>query len=97
MLLYWPLSMRPGQHDRFVLIGLCWLYGRSEFPPPPPPPIGRVEEEQDPFGASEVSRQDLTELAFLTSHVCMAGLMTPNATHHEALMAQPSKKVMKEG
>ncbi len=26
--------MRPRQHDRFVLIGLCWLYGRSEFPPP---------------------------------------------------------------
>ncbi len=25
--------MRPRQHDRFVLIGLCWLYGRSEFPP----------------------------------------------------------------
>ncbi len=23
--------MRPRQHDRFVLIGLCWLYGRSEF------------------------------------------------------------------
>ncbi len=22
---------------RFVLIGLCWLYGRSEFPPAPPP------------------------------------------------------------
>ncbi len=29
--------MRPGHYDRFVLIGLCWLYGRSEFPPPPPP------------------------------------------------------------
>ncbi len=27
--------MRARQHDRFVLIGLCWLYGRSEFPPPP--------------------------------------------------------------
>ncbi len=25
-------------HDRFALIGLCWLYGRSDFPPPPPPP-----------------------------------------------------------
>ncbi len=22
-------------HDRFVLIGFCWLYGRGEFPPPP--------------------------------------------------------------
>ena len=22
--------------DRFVLIGLCWMYGRSEFPPPTP-------------------------------------------------------------
>ncbi len=32
----WPLSMRPRHYDRFVLIGLCWLYGRSEFPPPPP-------------------------------------------------------------
>ncbi len=30
-----PLSIRPRQHDRFVLIGLCWLYGRSEFPPLP--------------------------------------------------------------
>ncbi len=29
---------QPRKHDRFVLIGLCWLYGRSEFPPPPPPP-----------------------------------------------------------
>ncbi len=28
VLLYWPLSMRPRRHDRFVLIGLCWLYGR---------------------------------------------------------------------
>ena len=28
--------MRSRQHDRFVLIGLCWLYGRSELPPPPP-------------------------------------------------------------
>ncbi len=28
--------MRPRHYDRFVLIGLCWLYGRSEFPPPPP-------------------------------------------------------------
>ncbi len=37
MLLCWPLSMRPRHYDRFVLIGLCWLYGRSEFPPPPPP------------------------------------------------------------
>ncbi len=27
---------RPRQHDRFVLVGLCWLYGRSELPPPPP-------------------------------------------------------------
>ncbi len=36
VLLYWPLSVRPRQHDRFVLIGLCWLYGRSEFPPSPP-------------------------------------------------------------
>ncbi len=35
VLLSWPLSMRPRQHDRFVLIGLCWLYGRTEFPPPP--------------------------------------------------------------
>ncbi len=25
------LSVRPRQHDRFVLIGLCWLYGHSEF------------------------------------------------------------------
>ncbi len=25
--------MRPRQHDRFVLIGLCWLYGRSEYLP----------------------------------------------------------------
>ena len=25
--------MRPRHDDRFVLIGLCWLYGRSEFPP----------------------------------------------------------------
>ncbi len=31
--------MRPRHYDRFVLIGLCWLYGRSEFPPPPPPPL----------------------------------------------------------
>ncbi len=23
-------------YDGFILIGLCWLYGRSEFPPPPP-------------------------------------------------------------
>ncbi len=38
MLLSWPLSVRPRHYDRFVLIGLCWLYGRSEFPPPPPPP-----------------------------------------------------------
>ncbi len=28
--------MRPRHYDRFVLIGLCWLYGRSEFPPPQP-------------------------------------------------------------
>ncbi len=27
--------MRPRHYDRLVLIGLCWLYGRSEFPPPP--------------------------------------------------------------
>ncbi len=26
--------MRPRHYDRFVLIGLCWLYGRSEVPPP---------------------------------------------------------------
>ncbi len=25
------------RHDRFVVIGLCWLYGSSEFPPPPAP------------------------------------------------------------
>ncbi len=35
VLVCWPLSMRLRQHDRFVLIGLCWLYGRSDFPPPP--------------------------------------------------------------
>ncbi len=28
--------VNEAHHDRFVLIGLCWLYGRSEFPPPPP-------------------------------------------------------------
>ncbi len=28
--------MRPRHYDRFVLVGLCWLYGRSEFPPPLP-------------------------------------------------------------
>ncbi len=38
----WPLSMRPRHYDRFVLIGLCWLYGRSESPPPPPPLTGPV-------------------------------------------------------
>ncbi len=28
-------SMEVDQyHDRFVLISLCWLYGRNEFPPP---------------------------------------------------------------
>ncbi len=27
--------MRPRQHGRFVLIGLCWLYERSDFYPPP--------------------------------------------------------------
>ena len=32
------IVMRPRQHDRFVLIGLCWLYGRSDLPPHPPPP-----------------------------------------------------------
>ncbi len=34
-LLCWPLSMRPRQHDRFVFVGLCWLYRRNKFPPPP--------------------------------------------------------------
>ncbi len=34
VLLCWPLSKMLRQHDRFVLIGLCWLYGRSEFPTP---------------------------------------------------------------
>ncbi len=29
------LNLHESCHDRFVLIGLCWLYGRSEFPPPP--------------------------------------------------------------
>ncbi len=29
-----PLSMRPRRHDRFVLIGLCWLNGHSEIPSP---------------------------------------------------------------
>ncbi len=24
--------MRPRQHGRSVLTGLCWLYGRSKFP-----------------------------------------------------------------
>ena len=33
--------MRPRHDDRFVLIGLCWLYGRSEYPPPPPDARGR--------------------------------------------------------
>ncbi len=33
----------PRQHDRFVLIGLCWLYGRSEYPPPPVAPDTRLE------------------------------------------------------
>ncbi len=29
-LLCWPLSKRPVRHDRFVLIGLCWLYHTSD-------------------------------------------------------------------
>ncbi len=29
-----PPPKRPRHHDRFDLIGLCWLYGRSELPPP---------------------------------------------------------------
>ena len=32
-----PLLQRPRHEDRSVLIGHCWLYERSEFPPPPPP------------------------------------------------------------
>ncbi len=35
VLLYWTLSRRPRHHDRFLLIGLCWLWGCCEFPPPP--------------------------------------------------------------
>ena len=35
-----PLLQRPRHEDRSVLIGHCWLYERSEFPPPPPPPPG---------------------------------------------------------
>ncbi len=38
VLLYWPLSNRPRHHDKLVLVGLCWLYGRGEVPPPPRPP-----------------------------------------------------------
>ncbi len=30
-------TVNEAQHDRFVLISLCWLYGRGELPPPPPP------------------------------------------------------------
>ncbi len=37
VLLYWPLSERAKNHDRFVLIGVCWQYGRSDFTRPPPP------------------------------------------------------------
>ena len=29
------MTVKPRQHDRFVLIGLCWLCGRSEIPLPP--------------------------------------------------------------
>ncbi len=36
--LAWPSSKRPRHPAKFVLIGLCWLYGRSETPTPPPPP-----------------------------------------------------------
>ncbi len=32
----WPLSKRPRQHDKFVLIGICRLYGRNELTPPSP-------------------------------------------------------------
>ncbi len=30
---WWPMfsANRPRPHNRFVLKGLCWLYGRSEF------------------------------------------------------------------
>ncbi len=36
--MYWPLSRRPRRHDGYVLVDLCWLYGRCEslaYPPHP--------------------------------------------------------------
>ncbi len=53
--LCWPLSMRPRQHDRIVLIGLCWLYGRSEFSPPPP--LGSVWTQVRTNFAESFSRE----------------------------------------
>ncbi len=56
----------PRQHDRFVLIGLCWLYGRNEIPPPQSLPLkmnpvpgksfSTLESFQKMFMVSEIQR-----------------------------------------
>ncbi len=38
--------MRPRRYERFVLIGLCWLYGRSEFPLPPAPMLAIASRQR---------------------------------------------------
>ena len=30
---YWPAPQRPMQDSHFVILGLCWLDARGEFPP----------------------------------------------------------------
>ncbi len=58
VLLCWPLSMRPRQHDRFVLIGLGWLYGLSKFPPPP------HAKDHSPHSMHKTFKRDFSIRAF---------------------------------
>ncbi len=71
----WPLSMRPRHYDRFVLIGLCWLHGRSEFPPPHDLVMG--PQQHQPQLHPVISAFDLSRTASLQIHHCQTRGMMP--------------------
>ncbi len=52
-----PLELMSSLYSlcRFVPIGLCWLYGRSEIPPPPPPLCLQHKQKFEQFNFKDSS------------------------------------------
>ncbi len=84
--------MRPRHYDRFVLIGLCWRCGRSEFSPPPPPELTHVgipPPRKTAFGM--LVRRGANIQTFRMSHVPILNSSSVDVATYEAYRSSSAR------